>query len=90
MGIDPLEFSLNRQRVYTTILLPSLNSSALIDMAASRRYPAFQHVPLDTTRQSIHLVTIDPVLSPEGLVQCTIRHTTTNAQYNCLSYVWGS
>ncbi|KAF3003573.1 hypothetical protein E8E13_006490 [Curvularia kusanoi] len=49
----------------------------------------FTYEPLDTTQQSIRLISVDPELSPEGFVQCSIRHTTIDAQYNCLSYRWG-
>jgi hypothetical protein len=59
-------------------------------MAVIRRYQNFEHEPLDTTQPSIRLISIDPNLSPEGLVQGIIHHATIDAQYNCLSYVWGS
>ncbi|KAJ4374639.1 hypothetical protein N0V86_007512 [Didymella sp. IMI 355093] len=59
-------------------------------MAVVRQYERFEHERLDTTQPSIRLISIDSNLSPEGLVQGSIHHATTNAQYNCLSYVWGS
>lgn len=63
--------------------LPFLRNQAV------ERYPTFEHDPLDTSQQSIRLISIDPQLSPEGLVQGIIHHTTIDAQYNCLSYRWG-
>ena len=50
----------------------------------------FVHDQLDTTQQSIRVISINPELSPEGWVQCSIRQTTIDAEYNCLSYRWGS
>lgn len=48
----------------------------------------FRHQPLDHDRPSLRLVHILNGLSREGLVQCTMHHTTTDASYMCLSYVW--
>lgn len=59
-------------------------------MAVTRRYEEYRHEPLDTTQRSIRLLSIHRALSPEGFVQGSIRYTTIDAQYNCLSYVWGS
>ncbi|KAJ8118085.1 hypothetical protein OPT61_g857 [Boeremia exigua] len=59
-------------------------------MAMLKRYSDFKHEPLDTTQRSIRLISVDPQLSQEGLIQCTIHHATINAVYNCLSYRWGS
>jgi hypothetical protein len=50
----------------------------------------FEHTQLDTTRNSIRLLRILPDLSSTGLIQCKIWHTTTDAEYTCLSYVWGT
>jgi hypothetical protein len=50
---------------------------------------SFRHQPLDHTKSSIRLVNVLPVLSPGGLIQCQIRHTTIDATYVCLSYRWG-
>jgi hypothetical protein len=50
----------------------------------------FEHTLLDTTRNSIRLLRILPDLSTTGLIQCKIWHTTTHAEYTCLSYVWGT
>ena len=49
----------------------------------------FQHEPLNLQTASIRLVEVLP-LDPSGLVQCRIRHATTEAEYTCISYVWGS
>lgn len=50
----------------------------------------FEHTPLDTTSNSIRLLRILPDLSNTGLLQCEIWHATTDAEYTCLSYVWGA
>jgi hypothetical protein len=50
----------------------------------------FRHVPIDHSVASIRLVQVLPELSPCGLIQCTILHTTVDsALYTCLSYEWG-
>jgi hypothetical protein len=70
-----------------TRIVPSTRTSgkAVVDLAE------FKHKPLNHFRPSIRLVKISPELSPEGLIQCTISHTTTSrASYTCLSYIWGS
>jgi hypothetical protein len=59
-------------------------------MATLEQRGQFTHDHLDTTQQSIRVISIDPDLSPEGLVQCSIRQTNIDARYNCLSYRWGS
>lgn len=50
----------------------------------------FQHTPLDHSKASIRLLRILPETSSNGLVQCHIWHDNVEAQYTCLSYVWGS
>jgi hypothetical protein len=60
-------------------------------MVILRQREDFTHDQLDTTQQSIRVISVDPELSPEGLVQCSIRQTTIDAtSYNFLSYRWGS
>jgi len=50
----------------------------------------FEHNPLDHSQPSIRLLKISPTLSAEGLIQCSISHTTIDhAPYRCLSYAWG-
>jgi hypothetical protein len=49
----------------------------------------FLHAPLDRTTQSIRVAQILPDLTSEGLIQCLVTHTTIEADYTCLSYVWG-
>ena len=50
----------------------------------------FEHEPLDHSQPSIRLLRISPILSAEGLIQCSMTHTTTDdAPYHCLSYTWG-
>jgi hypothetical protein len=51
---------------------------------------AFQHKPLDHTKATIRLLKILPDLSDTGLIQCHMWHDNVDAQYDCLSYVWGS
>jgi hypothetical protein len=50
---------------------------------------SFKHDPLDHTRPSIRLIEVASTKSPEGFIQCRIIHSTTDAKYTCLSYVWG-
>jgi hypothetical protein len=50
----------------------------------------FQHAPLDHTKPSIRLVKVLRGRSQDGLLHCTICHTTTMvSRWNCLSYTWG-
>ena len=56
--------------------------------------PTFEHTPLNRVTSSIRLVQVLPELSPEGLIQCQISHTTVSVahrhlSYRCLSYRWG-
>jgi hypothetical protein len=67
-----------------------LRPQSIIDMATLVQRENFTYDKLDTTQQSIRVINIDPELSPEGLVQCSIHHTNIDAHYNCLSYRWGS
>jgi hypothetical protein len=53
---------------------------------AADQYSVFKYGPLNTTQQSIRLLSIDPEISPEGLIQSKIHHSTIDAHYNCLSY----
>ncbi|KAH7128619.1 heterokaryon incompatibility protein-domain-containing protein, partial [Dendryphion nanum] len=51
----------------------------------------FRHKPLVLSNSSaIRLIRVKPELSGSGKIQCSIEHTTTDSQYMCLSYVWGS
>jgi hypothetical protein len=49
----------------------------------------FQYQPLNHNTSSIRLLGILPNTSPEGYIQCTLKNATVNAEYTCLSYVWG-
>lgn len=50
----------------------------------------FQYSPLDHGSDSIRIITVLPDLSHSGLVQCSMKHTTTKqSRYTCLSYEWG-
>eukprot|EP00914_Ancora_sagittata_P030865 GHVO01062251.1.p1 GENE.GHVO01062251.1~~GHVO01062251.1.p1 ORF type:complete len:118 (-),score=2.87 GHVO01062251.1:656-1009(-) len=61
------------------------------DMAITRKAVphAFQQQPLDHSVHSIRLIEIQPDLSADSLLQSTMRHATTDAEYTCLSYRWG-
>jgi hypothetical protein len=54
------------------------------------RNDAFEYAPLSTTSNSIRLLKILPNLSDNGLIQCEMWQDTTDAEYTCLSYVWGA
>jgi hypothetical protein len=49
----------------------------------------FQHEPLDLNSPSIRLIQIHPADDPDGRIRCTLRLTSTDTEYTCLSYVWG-
>jgi hypothetical protein len=53
----------------------------------------FVHRPLDLNNHplgAIRLISVLGSLSPDGLLKCRIRQTSTNSHYQCLSYRWGS
>jgi hypothetical protein len=58
--------------------------TSLSDIQQSR----FLHTPLDLTEASIRLVEVLPA-DGSGIVRCKVRHATIEAQYTCVSYVWG-
>ncbi|KAF7681307.1 hypothetical protein GT037_000283 [Alternaria burnsii] len=49
----------------------------------------FTHAPLDHLKASLRLIRVLEAISPEGYIQCEVRHATIEASYICLSYVWG-
>jgi hypothetical protein len=49
----------------------------------------FRHERLNYKEQSIRVIEILPDLSPDGFIQCEVRHATTADKYTCLSYTWG-
>lgn len=50
----------------------------------------FKHQPLDHRKASIRLLQIRADLSHDGLIQCSLAHTTIDeTPYSCLSYRWG-
>jgi len=61
-------------------------------LSASRpetKLQTFAYASLDLSQRSIRLVQIAPHLSPSGLIQCELRHSSIESEYTCLSYVWG-
>lgn len=52
------------------------------------RRTQFTHQPLDHRKPSIRLLEVLPDRSPDGLIQCTMFHASTSAEYTCLSYMW--
>lgn len=64
-------------------------ATAASAMAGAERYPDLTYERLDHIEETIRLLSIAPVLSSEGLLQGTLRHTTINNathRYNRLSY----
>ncbi|RYN36232.1 hypothetical protein AA0119_g10643 [Alternaria tenuissima] len=59
--------------------------------ALSRRHELepFTYAPLDHLKASLRLIRVLEARSPEGYIQCEVRHATIEASYICLSYVWG-
>jgi hypothetical protein len=54
------------------------------------RTESFKHELLDHSKASIRLLQICADLSRDGLIQCSLTHTTINeTPYSCLSYRWG-
>jgi hypothetical protein len=51
---------------------------------------SFTHGPLDQSKSSIRILRSLSKRSEFGLIQCELVHTTVDASYTCLSYVWGS
>jgi hypothetical protein len=49
----------------------------------------FVYAPLNHESPSIRLIRILDDLSPDGYIQCEVRHASTASTYVCLSYVWG-
>jgi hypothetical protein len=50
---------------------------------------SFTYTPLNHLKASLRLVRVLEAESPEGYMQCEIRHATIEDSYICLSYVWG-
>jgi hypothetical protein len=55
----------------------------------TQKHDVFRHTSLGSTKGCIRLLEILPQVNSAGLIQCRIWHSTTNATYKCLSYVWG-
>ncbi|CAO2647079.1 Nn.00g080010.m01.CDS01 [Neocucurbitaria sp. VM-36] len=49
----------------------------------------FQHTSLDNSQGCIRLLEILPQVISTNVIQCRIWHSTIDATYRCLSYVWG-
>jgi hypothetical protein len=49
----------------------------------------YEYEPLDQNEESLRLIRLLPTLSKDGLIQCVMVHATIEAEYTCLSYVWG-
>lgn len=66
-------------------------NTTLLDMAVTQNaaIQMFRHQPLDHALRSIRLIEIQPHLSADSILQCTMRHATIDAEYICLSYRWG-
>ena len=63
---------------------------ALAPSESLHRIPPFKHVALDHAQASIRIMKVLLDLSPEGLVQCSLKHGSTADDYTCLSYTWGN
>lgn len=51
--------------------------------------PDFNYTPLDPNHGSIRLVQVQPFISEDGYIECTMREVDIDATYTCLSYQWG-
>lgn len=61
-----------------------------IERAATFGQKLFAHQPIDLESSSIRLIEVLPSRDDAGRISCRIRHADTEAEYTCLSYVWGS
>ena len=83
---DPPSTSL----AYDSTTQPAPPSSLAHALSQFSSLNLYKHEPLDHSEPSIRLITVSPILSPDGLIQCSMHHaTTTDALYTCLSYTWG-
>src|SRR5882757_229615 len=72
-------------------MAPSESKSKLAQFRIKRESDTwFQHVSLDLSQKSIRLLEVLPHLSKNKGIQCRLRHATTGAKYQYLSYRWGS
>jgi hypothetical protein len=62
---------------------------AFINPYTQHSFQIFKHSPLDLQVPSIRTIRIIEALSPEGYIQCEVRHASVVTAYLCLSYVWG-
>jgi hypothetical protein len=76
--------------VLSKALEPAMVSedSLLSDLEA-RTPDLFEHAPLNLQSASIRVIQICPAREPSEQIRCDIRLTSTDAEYVCLSYVWG-
>jgi hypothetical protein len=51
----------------------------------------FSHMPLDlSSSKTMRLIEVLPLQDGNSSVHCRLTHTTNEAEYACLSYVWGT
>lgn len=59
------------------------------DITPGRCSTTYHHAPLDHLRASIRLIQVLPEEDPDGRIQCRMSVDNLDAEYTCLSYVWG-
>jgi hypothetical protein len=69
--------------------IPSSVTCAPTDCNSHQMALDFKHQPLNQAEPSIRLLKVLPN-SPPATIHCELEHTTIDASYVCLSYVWGS
>lgn len=68
---------------------PARNKLYTLENIQINEFEFFEHAPLDHQKASLRLVRVLNTPSPEGYIQCEVRHTSIDDSYICLSYVWG-
>lgn len=57
------------------------------DQPEGEEHKPLKYLPLSPGM--IRLIRVNRELSPDGLIQCNLEHSTVDDEYRCLSYVWG-
>lgn len=56
---------------------------------SGRSTELYEYEPLDRNEESMRLIRVLPTLFKDGLLWCVMVHANIEAEYTCLSYVWG-
>jgi hypothetical protein len=84
------EYRLPLPKMKSVALRPSSTSVSESNPASGSEEGLFQHEALDTRGEAIRLLQVRPSTGPINHIECDIRTASTDDEYLCLSYVWGS